>query len=511
MTTAITNTATIIGIDAHVIEVEADVSIGLGAFNIVGLPDGAIKESRDRIMAALNNACGGFPVRKVVVNLAPADIRKSGTGFDLPVAMAILEASKAIPTNALRDTLIIGEFSLEGLIRPIDGMLAVALAARNANITTLIVPEENGAAAALVDGLTILTAGSIKEVVSHFQGEQPLPEFIADLEETLHPSVTDHLDFSDVRGQETAKRALEIAASGKHNVLFTGPPGSGKSMLSKRMASILPPLTFEEALDVSKIHSIAGILPKGHQVIRDRPFRSPHHSISGAGMVGGGSYPKPGEISLAHKGVLFLDELPEFPRNIIDLLRQPVEEKRVIISRAKSTLTFPADFILLAAMNPCPCGYLGDLAKECQCSAAGVIKYRSKISGPMMDRIDLQVEMPNLSYNEMNFSGKGESSRQIRARVVVARMMQTERFQNDSSRYNSSMDHQEVEQFCGLKKEGHQMLADILEKYRLSGRAHDSVLKVARTIADLEQADHIETWHLAEAVNYRCLDKELNF
>jgi len=511
MTTAITNTATIIGIDAHVIEVEADVSIGLGAFNIVGLPDGAIKESRDRIMAALNNACGGFPIRKVVVNLAPADIRKSGTGFDLPIAMAILEASKVVPEKSLRENLIIGELSLEGLIRPIDGMLAVALAAKKAGISTLIVPEENGAAASLVDGLTIMTANSIKEVVSHFHGEQPLPEYIADLAETLHPQATTHFDFSDVRGQETAKRALEIAAAGKHNVLFTGPPGSGKSMLSKRMPGILPPLSFEEALEVSKIHSIAGTLSKDHQIMGERPFRSPHHSISGAGMVGGGSYPKPGEISLAHNGVLFLDELPEFPRNIIDLLRQPIEEKRVIIARANATLTFPADFLLLAAMNPCPCGYLGDANKECHCSAAGIIKYRSKISGPMMDRIDLQVEMPNLSYDEMNFSNKGESSRQIRARVVLARIMQTERFRSNPNRYNSGMDHQEVEEYCELKTDGHRLLSSITDKFRLSGRAHDSVLKVARTIADLEQSDSIETRHLAEAVNYRCLDRELNF
>ena len=511
MTTAITNTATIIGIDAHVIEVEADVSIGLGAFSIVGLPDGAIKESRDRILAALNNACGGFPIRKVVVNLAPADIRKMGTGFDLPIAMAILEASDAIPSKSLRETLIIGELSLEGLIRPIDGILAVALAARRAGINTLILPEENGPAASLVDGLTILTASSIREVLAHFTKEALLPEFIADLEETLHPQVTDHLDFSDVRGQETAKRALEIAAAGKHNVLFTGPPGSGKSMLSKRLPGILPPLTFDESLEVSKIHSIAGTLPENSQIIRERPFRSPHHSISGAGMVGGGSYPKPGEISMAHKGVLFLDELPEFPRSIIDLLRQPIEEKRVIISRANAALSFPADIILLAAMNPCPCGFLGDQAHECHCSAAAIIKYRSKVSGPIMDRFDLQVEMPNISYEEMNFSEKGEYSRQIRARVVVARITQTERFQNDASRYNGGMNHKEVELYCELNDEGHKLLALILEKYRLSGRAHDSILKVARTIADLEQSEIIKSHHLAEAVNYRCLDRELNF
>jgi magnesium chelatase family protein len=511
MTTAITNTATIIGIDAHVIEVEADVSIGLGHFSIVGLPDGAIKESRDRIVAALNNACNGFPIRKVVVNLAPADIKKTGTGFDLPIALSILEASQAIPCQALRSILIAGELSLEGRIRPIDGILALALAARKAGLMTMIVPAENGPAASLVKDLTILTATTIQEVIQHFNNTAQLPCF--DNNQVGQPS-EDHLeilDFSDVRGQETAKRALEIAASGSHNVLFTGPPGSGKSMLAKRMPSILPPLSFDEALEVTKIHSISGTLAKDHQIIRERPFRSPHHSISGAGLVGGGSYPKPGEISLAHHGVLFLDELPEFPRSIIDLLRQPIEEKRVIISRANSTLIFPSDHILLAAMNPCPCGYLGDSGRDCLCSASSIIKYRSKISGPMMDRIDLQVEMPPLSYDELNFSKKGESSKQIRSRVMIARTMQLERFSNKPVKYNSGMNHQAVEQYCGLKEEGHRLLSQVLEKYRLSSRAHDSVLKVARTIADLEQSDVIETWHLAEAVNYRCLDKELNY
>lgn len=294
-----------------------------------------------------------------------------------------------------------------------------------------------------------------------------------------------------------------------HNVLFSGPPGSGKSMLAKRMPGILPPLSFDEALEVTKIHSISGILAKDHRIARERPFRSPHHSISSAGLVGGGSYPKPGEISLAHHGVLFLDELPEFPRSIIDLLRQPIEEKRVIISRANSTLTFPADHILLAAMNPCPCGYLGDSSRECLCSVGNILKYRSKVSGPMMDRIDLQVEMPPLSYEELNFSRKGESSRQIRARVMIARMMQLERFRDDPSKYNSGMNHQAVERYCGLKEDGHRLLSQVLEKYRLSGRAHDSILKVSRTVADLDQSDHIETRHLAEAVNYRCLDKEI--
>ncbi len=511
MATAIPNTATILGIDAHIIEVEADVSIGLGSFNIVGLPDGAIRESRDRIEAALNNSCGDFPIRKVIVNLAPADIRKMGTGFDLPIAMAILEASDRIPASALRSNLIIGELSLEGKIKPIDGILAVALAAKKAGISTIIVPKENGTAAALVDDIRILVASEVQEVFNHFTGEKPLPEFEPSDDEIPDDSSIDEFDFSDVRGQETAKRALEIAAAGKHNVLFSGPPGSGKSMLSKRLPGILPPLTFNEALEATKIHSIAGILSKDHQLLQLRPFRNPHHSISAAGLVGGGSYPKPGEVSLAHNGVLFLDELPEFSRSILDSLRQPLEDKKVTISRANMTLAFPADYILLAAMNPCPCGYLGNGGKDCVCSAASILKYRSKISGPMMDRIDLQIEMPQLSYDELNFSKKGETNQQIRSRVMIARSMELERFRNSRTKYNSNMQHKEVEKYCALKKDGHELLSNALQKFKLSSRAHDSILKVARTIADLDQSDTIETWHLAEAVNYRCLDKELNY
>jgi magnesium chelatase family protein len=511
MPTARTFTATIIGIDAHIIEVEADISIGLGAFHIVGLPDSSIKESRERIVAALNNACEEFPIRKVIVNLAPADIRKVGTGFDLPIAMAILEASKQIPAGLLSSCLIIGELSLEGKIRPIDGILSVALAARKAGFSKLIVPEENGPAAALVEGVSVLTAICITEVFKYFRDEDPLPECENNPAEKNKEGFLYDLDFSDVKGQNSAKRALEIAAAGSHNVLLSGPPGSGKSMLSKRLPSILPPLTFEEALEVTKIHSIAGVIGKDHTISFTRPFRNPHHSTSGAGLIGGGSVPKPGEVSLAHNGVLFLDELPEFPRSTLDLLRQPLEDKKVVISRAKISLGFPSDFILLAAMNPCPCGYLGSEGKECVCSMAAVLKYRSRISGPLMDRIDMQIEMPSLTYEEMNFQKKGESSLAIRKRVLKAREIQLERFKKEHSAYNANMRHREVEKYCGLDKEGHKLLSHILGKFRLSGRAHDSILKVARTIADLELSDAIDSRHLAEAVNYRCLDRELNF
>lgn len=511
MPTSLTYTATIIGVDAHIIEVEADVSIGLGAFNIVGLPDGMIKESRERIVAAMNNSCCEFPIRRVTINLAPADIRKMGTGFDLPIALSILEASGQIPGGSLKPYLIVGELSLEGKIRAVDGMLAIAIAAQKAGIKTLIVPRENGASASIIEGLQVLTASHIREVYEHFSENAFLSESV-DVPLTDPFGFQSHrLDFSDVRGQETAKRALEIAAAGNHNLLFTGPPGSGKSMLSKRLPTILPPLSFEEALEVTKIHSIAGTIPKNHQIVKDRPFRHPHHSTSGAGLIGGGSHPRPGEVSLAHHGVLFLDELPEFPRTILDLLRQPLEDKEVVISRAQTTLSFPSDFVLLAAMNPCPCGYLGSQAKVCNCSGNSILKYRSRISGPLMDRIDMQIDMPSLSYDEINFSPQGEKSSIIRNRVVQARERQLKRFSGQASRCNANMSHTEVEAFCGLDTACHALLSDVLQTFKLSGRAHDSILKVARTIADLEQCDRLQTWHLSEAVNYRSLDRELIF
>ncbi|PCI21688.1 MAG: hypothetical protein COB67_13880 [SAR324 cluster bacterium] len=507
---ATVNTATILGVDAHIIEVEADVSIGLGSFNIVGLPDGAIKESRDRVIAALNNATDGFPIRKVIVNLAPADIRKMGTGFDLPIAIAVLEAHGKIPSKCLEGYLLIAELALSGKLRAVEGILAVALAAKKAGIMKLIVAPENAGTLSLLENLEIHTAATLQEVVAHCHGQQLISPHQYN-SPGLSSLKTMAFDFSDVKGQETAKRSLEIAAAGMHNVLFTGPPGSGKSMLSKRLPTILPPLLLDEILEVTKIHSIAGTLEGVDTIVATRPFRSPHHSVSGAGIIGGGTIPKPGEISLAHLGVLFLDELPEFPRRILDLLRQPVEDKRITISRANISLVFPSDFILLAAMNPCPCGYLGDKERGCSCTASAIMKYRSRISGPMIDRIDLQIEMPALSYEELNFSPKGEKSERIRARVLGARAIQLERFKENETKYNSNMQHKDLECFCELDQEGHILLAQALKKFHLSSRAHDSILKVARTIADLEGAKKIQIWHLAEALNYRCLDKEINF
>lgn len=511
MPTSTTKTATLLGLDAHIIEVEADVSFGLRFFNIVGLPDGAIKESRDRITAALNNAMGGFPIRRVIVNLAPADIKKVGTGFDLPIALSILEAMGTIPADTLKSFLFLGELSLEGKIRGVNGALAVALAAQKEGIQHLVIPKANQEEVALVDQLKIYPVEDLKEVVDFLcqkHSIQPAPHrSFKESQSSFDPS----LDFEDVKGNETAKRALEIAAAGNHNILFSGPPGSGKSMLAKRMPSILPSMNLEEALEVTKIYSIAGLLPENQALVLERPFRAPHHSISNAGLIGGGMHPKPGEVSLSHRGVLFLDELPEFPKTILELLRQPLEDKNVTISRVNLNLLFPTDFLLLAASNPCPCGFLGDPQKECSCSVSQIQRYRSRISGPLMDRIDLQIQMPNLSYEQLNKSSKGEKSATIRERVVQARKIQEERYQSSKTRNNGQMARKELEQCCQLDETGKTLLSNSMKKFNFSGRAHDRILKVARTIADLEQSKDIQLHHLAEAVNYRCMDREINF